>query len=291
MEEIRIKTDLALEAGESLGNIRHLQGVSLEEQRVKELDMTITNVTICSKNAARKLQKPMGTYLTMEIPGILDGEEDARMLMIKKIAEGIRRILPEPEVEKTILIAGLGNRDVTADALGPCVLEHINITRHILKEYGTLAYEEQKVHSVCGIIPGVMGKTGMESAEIIKGVIGLVKPDVLIVVDALAARSTKRLNRTIQITDTGIHPGSGVGNYRNELTKETLGIPVLSIGVPTVVNAMTIVKDALGERYEEMGMGELNAMYVTGKDIDTIIKVLSDIIAESLNMALNIGID
>ena len=154
---------------------------------------------------------------------------------------------------------------------------------------------------VSSIVPGVMAATGMETAEIVRGVISQTEPDLVIVVDALAARSTKRLNRTIQITDTGIHPGSGVGNHRNAMTKESMGVPVIAIGVPTVVDAGTIVGDALEKLIQEAGgcvenlrtdclhaLTELNNMYVTGKDIDEVIKRLSFTISEALNIALEL---
>jgi len=168
------------------------------------------------------------------------------------------------------------------------VIDNLNITRHVLLEYGPAAYESA-TNMVSGIIPGVMARTGMESMEIVRGVSDSTNPDVIIVVDALAARSTKRLNRTIQITNTGIHPGSGVGNHRSTLNEESLGKPVIAIGIPTVVDAATIVNDAVGKKYDEIpvsNMTELANMYVTGKDIDEIIKRLSFTISEGINMAL-----
>ena len=144
-----------------------------------------------------------------------------------------------------MFVVGLGNRKVTPDALGPYVADNLNITRHVVKEYGKYAMGEEAVHIVSAVIPGVMGQTGMETVEMIRGVVMQTKPDLLIAVDALAARNSKRLNRTIQISDTGIHPGSGVGNHRNAITKETVGVPVIAIGVPTVVDAATIVNDTM----------------------------------------------
>lgn len=200
-----------------------------------------------------------------------------------------------------MLVVGLGNRDVTADALGPNVVDNLTITRHMVKEFGKAAFNKKRVHMISGLVPGVMAKTGMESQEIIKGVVEKTKPDVVVVIDALAARSTKRLNRTIQITNTGIHPGSGVGNHRNAITEEALGVPVIAIGVPTVVDAATIVSDAFekmmrqsGEEPLEIqdellaGLGELYNMYVTGKDVDYEIKQISHIICNALNSALEI---
>ena len=197
-------------------------------------------------------------------------------------------------------MVGLGNRDVTADALGPSTVDNLFITRHIIREYGKQAYHASKMHQISALVPGVMAKTGMETAEIIKGVIKVTEPDIVIVIDALAARSVKRLNRTVQITDTGIHPGSGVGNHRNALTKESLGIPVIAIGIPMVVDAGTIVCDALEKLSQEYDEGkasldyfrnnadtQLHNMYVTAKNIDETTKRLSFTLSEAINIALD----
>ena len=154
-----------------------------------------------------------------------------------------------------MLVVGLGNREVTPDALGPRVVDNLFITRHIVKEYGKYAFGEKNVNRISSIVPGVMAQTGMESLEIIHGIIDETKPDLVIVIDALAARSTKRLNRTIQVTDTGINPGSGVGNHRHGLNKKSLGIPVISIGIPTVVDAATIVNDTMFNLIAAMSQG------------------------------------
>lgn len=191
----------------------------------------------------------------------------------------------------------MGNRDITPDALGPRVIQNLKITRHIVKEYGKAGMGEEKVHLVSSLVPGVMAQTGMETMEIIRGVIAETKPDVVVAIDALAARSMKRLNCTIQITDTGINPGSGVLNFRTGLNQESLGIPVIGIGVPTVVDAATIVHDAIAhllESLEEAEMEEflgelitprLHSMFVTPKDVDETVKMLSYTISEGLNMA------
>ena len=217
------------------------------------------------------------------------------------------------EIGTSILIAGLGNRLVTPDALGPQVADNLYITRHIIKEFGRRAYENEQVQSISAIVPGVMAQTGMESQEIIAGIIHEVQPDYLIVVDALAARSVRRLGRTIQITDTGIYPGSGVGNHRYSITKETTGIPVIAIGIPTVLEDATIVYDSMSALIDELAHAEslqplkrswgklteaehrnlirellspqLNHMFVTPKDIDAEIKRMSYTISEAINQA------
>jgi len=246
MSGFQVRTDLVLEARESITEgKRELHGVSVEEYELSENNIHITKVMIESKNAAKTMGKPIGTYITIEAPELLEADEDYHREISKCLADELQEMLPMKENGVSVLVVGLGNREVTADALGPRVLDNLYITRHIVRTYGKAAYENTLVNEVSSFEPGVMAKTGMESAEIVKGVVTEAKPDALIVVDALAARSTKRLNRTIQIANTGIQPGSGVGNHRNALTEETLGIPVIAIGVPTVVDAATIVNDAL----------------------------------------------
>lgn len=231
--------------------------------------------------------KPMGVYITLEAPGMIEPEEDYHQEISSALAGQLKSIIPDAEKEQSILVVGLGNRDVTADALGPHVADNLFVTRHVVKEYGKAAYNKSRMHMVSSIVPGVMAKTGMESAEIIRGVVEQTRPDLVIVVDALAARSTKRLNRTIQITNTGIHPGSGVGNHRNALTKESLEVPVIAIGVPTVVDAATIVNDATSGRMPA-NLTELNNMYVTSKDVDYQVKQISHIICDAINEALEL---
>ena len=281
-----VRTDLALEARESIEDkAEGLHGVEVEEYYDEASDVHITKVIVETKNGAKILGKPMGIYITLEAPAMTEPEDDYHQEISEILANELRSILPEPDKEQSILVVGLGNREVTADSLGPNVVDNLFINRHIVREYGKVAYNRSKMHQISSLIPGVMAKTGMESAEIIKGVIGETKPDVVIVIDALAARSTKRLNRTIQITNTGIHPGSGVGNHRNAITQESLNVPVLAMGVPTVVDAATIVGDAMGER--PVALKELNNMYVTTKDVDQQIQQISHILCDGINKALN----
>ena len=263
-------------------------------------DVHISKVVIMSKNAAKSMGKPTGTYITLEAPDLQESDEDYHREISEELAKQLRSVLPDIGNEKSILVVGLGNRDVTADALGPSTVDNLFITRHIIREYGKQAYHASKMHQISALVPGVMAKTGMETAEIIKGVIKVTEPDIVIVIDALAARSVKRLNRTVQITDTGIHPGSGVGNHRNALTKESLGIPVIAIGIPMVVDAGTIVCDALEKLSQEYDEGkasldyfrnnadtQLHNMYVTAKNIDETTKRLSFTLSEAINIALD----
>ena len=285
MSSFRVRTDLALEVRENMEeNAKECRGVSVEEQYREESEIRITKVVIQTMNGAKAMGKPIGTYITLEAPAMVLPDENYHEEISAELAGQLKEIIPGMEKELSVMVVGLGNRDVTADALGPNVVDNLIINRHMMKEYGKAAFDRKKVHMVSGLIPGVMAKTGMESQEIIKGVVEKTNPNVVIVVDALAARSTRRLNRTIQVTNTGIHPGSGVGNHRNSLTRESLGIPIVAIGVPTVVDAATIIYDATGDR-NAISPG-LNGMFVTPKDIDETIKRLSFTISEALNIAL-----
>lgn len=297
-----IRTDLAVEAHETMINSSEctgsrIHGVEVQEKYHKRSRTHITSVTISTKNGARAIGKPMGHYITMEAPEMAQPDENYHREIAVELSHQLKELIPQLSGELSILVVGLGNRDVTADALGPAVIDNLCITRHIIKEYGKAAYNKEKIHLISSLTPGVMAKNGMETAEIIKGVISQTSPELMVVIDALAARSTKRLNTTIQLTDTGILPGSGVGNHRIGLTQESLGIPVIAIGVPTVVDAATIVRSALESMengsnyidYDNAGvqstLQQLNNMFVTNKDIDETIKRLSFTISEALNMA------
>lgn len=286
MERMRIRTDLAVEARESFaGSDTEVHGVIVEEDYDESRDIRLTKVQIVSERGAREMGKPMGSYLTLEAPGMAVPDEDYHREISEALAYYLKELMGE-EKERSILVAGLGNRDVTPDALGPKTISNLLITRHLIREYGKGVMGTERCSQISGIVPGVMAQTGMETSEIIRGIVEQTKPDLLIVIDALAARSTKRLSRTIQLTDTGIQPGSGVGNHRNSLTEESLGIPVIAIGVPTVVEAAAIIYDAQGN-CEQMPP-HLNGMFVTPKNIDETIKQLSFTLSEALNIAFQI---
>lgn len=309
----QIRTDLALETQEKMQEDHvDLKGVRFLEEKVDK-NITVSTVVIETENGAKTMGKPKGTYITIEAGNMDEEDEDYHREISVQLAKIIRQLIQEKNEELSVLVVGLGNREVTPDALGPRVVDNLFITRHIVKEYGKYAFGEKNVNRISSIVPGVMAQTGMESLEIIHGIIDETKPDLVIVIDALAARSTKRLNRTIQVTDTGINPGSGVGNHRHGLNKKSLGIPVISIGIPTVVDAATIVNDTMfnliaamsqgkafdmlgdslkelndGEKYElirELLSPNLNAMFVTPKDIDESVKRLSYTISEGINIA------
>ena len=313
LEKYSIHTDLALEEKERFESDHvEVQGVILEEEYDKEREIRITKVKIETEKGARAMGKPVGTYITMEAPNMAVPDEEYHREISEELAKYIKELIKIEKEDYVVLVAGLGNRQVTPDALGPHVVDNLAITRHIVKEYGKYAMGEDAVHMTSAIVPGVMAQTGMETLEIIKGIVKETKPDLVIAVDALAARNSKRLNRTIQIADTGINPGSGVGNHRNGITEETIGVPVIAIGVPTVVDAATIVNDTMEnliaaletsetlkgvgvvlqgynatEKYElikELISPHLNGMFVTPKDIDETIKRIGYTISERLNI-------
>lgn len=314
VEKYKIRTDLAMEQKERFESDHvEVPGVVLEEEYDEEKEIKITTVRIETENGAKTMGKPVGTYLTLEAPNMAASDEGYHREISETLAGFLEKYMKDgKEKEYSVLVVGLGNREVTPDALGPYVVDQLNITRHIVQEYGRYAVDKNGNRIVSAIVPGVMAQTGMETAEIVQGIVKETHPDMIIVIDALAARSTRRLNRTIQISDAGIHPGAGVGNHRSEITKDAMGIPVLAIGVPTVVDAATIVNDTMenfiaaletsetlkgvgvvlqgynsAEKYElvkELIAPHLNGMFVTPKDIDDTVRRISYTISEALNM-------
>lgn len=317
VEKYKIRTDLAMEQKERFESDHvEVSGVVLEEEYDEEKEIKITTVRIETENGAKAMGKPVGTYLTLEAPNMAAADEGYHREISETLAGFLEKYMKDTEENQekgySVLVVGLGNREVTPDALGPYVVDQLNVTRHIVQEYGRYAVGKGGSRIVSAIVPGVMAQTGMESAEIIRGIVNDTTPDLIMVIDALAARSTKRLNRTIQISDAGIHPGAGVGNHRSEITKDTMGIPVIAIGVPTVVDAATIVNDTMenfitaletsetlkgvgvvlqgynsAEKYElvkELIAPHLNGMFVTPKDIDDTVRRISYTISEAMNM-------
>lgn len=295
----RIRTDLALETTERFAEENaEIRGVEVHEEYDEEKDVRTTVVKIVTENGAKSMGRPQGTYITIEAPELSTPDEDYHREISEEISTHLRKLI-DLKKEKSVLVVGLGNAAITADALGPQVVDNLLMTRHIIKEYGLRGIKHEKMHRISGIAPGVMAQTGMETAEIVQGIVSETKPDVVVAIDALAARSVRRLSRTIQITDTGIHPGSGVGNYRNGLTEENLQVKVIGIGVPTVVDAATIVHDSMAhlldtleeteqkEFLDEMIAPNLYSMFVTPKDVDETIKYLSFTISEGLNIAFS----
>ncbi len=295
------RTDLAIEVKESFPKDHvEIPGVSLQENYDKLKKIKVTSVRIMNHIGARQMKKPIGTYTTIDFEERFIFEQKDYMDAVgKRLQKELAAILPHKiKKDATILVTGLGNRFATPDALGPYVLEQIEVNRHLSVQY--VGMELQKGMKICGMIPGVLGQTGMESSEILKGVIESVHPDCMLVIDSLATRSIKRLCTTIQLTDTGISPGAGIGNNRSEINQNTMNIPVIAIGVPTVVEAGTIVYDTLEAALQKEGystkeialffdrihdkMGD--SFFVTPKDIDEKIKTVGDMIANSINACL-----
>lgn len=267
------RTDLALEKSEKAGKV---PGIDLEEE-IKN-GVTVTRIRVTDRAGELTVGKPAGNYITVEADNF-GGETDGDCREI--ITEELSRLIPK---EGTVLVTGLGNYDITPDALGPKTADRIFATRHIdgetAKEIGL-----ERLRPVCVLSPGVLGKTGIETAEIIRAVAEKIKPSAVVAVDALAAMEPVRLGKTVQLSDTGICPGSGVGNSRSELSKKSLGIPVIAVGVPTVVDMATLAEGLAGEQ----GAARLDCcceMMVTPREIDAVIDRAADLVALSLNCAL-----
>lgn len=295
-----VRTDLALEIRESFEEDVEIQGVVVKEDYKKELDIKVTTVEIKNEHGAEMMRKPIGTYITIEAPKLKESDESYHEPISEEIATYIRQLAGDIK-QQEILVVGLGNREVTPDILGPMVVDHLFVTRHLIHQYGEEFQKKHKLGNVSAIAPGVMAQTGMESSEIVRGIVEQTKPKLVIAIDALAARSVDRLNTTVQITNTGICPGSGVGNHRNALNKETLGVDVIALGVPTVVHASTIVHDTLENFMHKAGFEEeevhhftqqvsqetIHNMFVTPKNIDDSVKRISYTISEALNQCFS----
>lgn len=295
--EYKARTDLALEVRESFpeDNVE-IRGVVLDEDFDEHNKIRITTVEIKDEAGSKAMEKPIGTYITIEASELNNSSEDYHKPVSEVIAKNLKKLTGNLSKDE-ILVVGLGNREVTPDALGPQVVDNLFITRHLIREFGEEFKDRNNLGSVSAISPGVMAQTGMESLEIIKGVIKETKPKLIVVIDALASRSINRLSTTVQIADTGISPGSGVGNNRMALNQESLGVKVIAIGVPTVVDAATIVADTLTKYMESTGFTEedifqfisevnetqMNNMFVTPKNIDESVKMISYTISEALN--------
>lgn len=271
------RTDLALERHELIKE-RIPQGV--ESKTYEKNTVIFTKIRITDETGAESLGKPVGCYITAEIPSLMKTaafDEDS----LTAIGEELRALVPE---KGTILVVGLGNTDITPDAIGPRSVDMVLATRHISDELSE-SIGLGELRPVAGFIPGVLGKTGLETAESIKGIADSVKPSAIIVVDALAARKLQRLGNTLQMSDTGIIPGSGVGNARAAVNEELLGVPVISMGIPTVVDAQTLVNDLTDDK-TEISRKENSEMIITPREIDLVVERASKIIAVSINKAL-----
>lgn len=272
-----LRTDLAIEM--SGGENKDIKGV--EKEYNEQGDIKITTVKITSVEGERATGKPMGEYITLEFPPIYKICDYS--VLEKTVIGALERLLKGKR--ENILIAGLGNTEITPDAVGPLTARGILATRHISGKFAE-DIGLKGLKSVSVITPGVLGQTGIETAELIKGAISAVRPDVLIVIDALTAGSAERLFRTIQLCNTGISPGSGVKNSRQEISEKNLDIPVIAVGVPTVTDADTLALELTGKEPEK----ESN-MFVTPKDVDLLVDRISEILAQALNLFLQPEID
>ena len=292
---ISTRTDLAMEAFGGAGGA--LPGV--EVRRWEESGIAVTEVLVTDNEAARQLGKPKGSYLTLESALLRERDPDARLAVSALLAEEIDRLLPEGDGRSPVLVVGLGNREITPDSLGPGVVDRTLVTRHMLSgQYASL-----HMKSVCAIAPGVLGVTGIESMELVEALVKALKPRAILCVDSLAARDSRRIGATIQLTDTGIQPGAGVGNHRKPLTEQTVGVPVISVGMPTVIYAATLARDAFAWLDADGGDGadheaaladmeqallgsELGVTIISPREIDSLVQDAAGVIASAVNRAL-----
>ncbi|GAW91407.1 GPR endopeptidase [Calderihabitans maritimus] len=304
-EKLGIQLDLALEAHELLRGAtrREIPGVREEKETFEHA--SVTTVTILNEEGAQQMGRPPGSYITIEAPGIRHNNKAVHRSIAEILAQKLEFLMKELNIgtDASVLLVGLGNWDATPDALGPRVINHTMVTRHL---YHYAPETVKGLRSVAALAPGVLGITGIETAEIVKGVVEKTKPDLIIAVDALAASNLERISTTIQLANTGINPGSGIGNRRAGINQETMGVPVIAIGVPTVVNATVFVFEAfarLFQKHPEVRQkvpdqtvqnitSNLLAPFegkltVTPKEIDDLIKNVSWIIASGLTMGLH----
>lgn len=315
------RTDLAIEISNALkldqDEDYEIPGVEVYQKAIIPNELTVTKVAIVSEEGEQSMGKPRGNYITIESNSIKENNPEMHEKVIDVLSGAIASLLPEKKGRPlNVLVIGLGNRFATPDTLGPKVANQVLVTRHIAIKAPEVL--EEDVCHLSSLAPGVMGLTGIETAEIIRGVVENVQPDCIIAIDALAARSASRINATIQVADTGIAPGAGVGNCRKQLNEETLGCKVIAVGVPTVVDTVTLVSDAFNsliqnmlrqaehspfydvlkelsdqEQYElikETLYPEIRDLFVTPKEIDEIIQYLSSIISNGINIAVHPGL-
>jgi len=249
------RTDLAVELREGISeDDERLKGVTVREEYYKHRKVHVSTVRIADASGAEAMGRSIGTYITVEAKGLAEGEERLRRFVAETLSEQLLQLMKEVNgAAKEILVVGLGNREATPDALGPVTIDELVVTRHLILQLGEEFRKKYHLTSFCALAAGVLAQTGMESGEIIKSVVEELHPDIVIAIDALASRSTERLGTTVQITDTGIYPGAGIGNNRQALNKETLGIPVIAVGVPTVVDAATIVGEQMEHFLQKKG--------------------------------------
>lgn len=278
------RTDLAVEAIENHKSAAALPHVRQSDRTLE--GFAVHEVRILSEDAAREIGKPQGRYLTLELDALIRREEDAFPRACKALSTLLRELLPRPN-DGPVLIAGLGNRMITPDAIGPQTADHVIATRHLIAQSPAIFADWRPVSALA---PGVLGQTGVETGEVICGVLDRVRPAAVIAVDALAAGRLSRLLRTVQLADTGITPGAGVGNARAALNEETLGVPVIAVGVPTVVDGATLaheISSQLGQPACEALDDLSQPVMITTRDIDREVADISRMIGYAVNMALH----
>lgn len=278
------RTDLAVEAIENHKTAAALPHVRQSDRMLE--GFAVHEVRILSEDAAREIGKPQGRYLTFELDALIRREEDAFPRACKALSTLLRELLPHPN-DGPVLIAGLGNRMITPDAIGPQTADHVIATRHLVAQSPAIFADWRPVSALA---PGVLGQTGVETGEVICGVLDRVRPAAVIAVDALAAGRLSRLLRTVQLADTGITPGAGVGNARAALNEETLGVPVIAVGVPTVVDGATLaheISSQLGQPACEALDDLSQPVMITTRDIDREVADISRMIGYAVNMALH----
>ena len=295
-----IRTDLATEAVQMRQGIP--EGVETEEIPG---EMPINRVRIVSKEGEKEIGKAMGTYVTIDAPQLRERDKEYEERLCETFARELRRLLGNLEPKAPVMVVGLGNDGVTPDSLGPKVAEKVMVTRHIFEFLPDQI--DERMRPVCALTPGVLGVTGIESAEMVKGVCRRVKPAAILAVDALACRQANRISATVQMSDTGISPGAGIGNKRMALDEKTLGVPVIAIGIPMVVYAYSIAHDALEVLQGKLEKDQVNPeqiqqvaddvvqtvageLLVTPKEIDAIIEDTSRMLSDGINLALHDGI-
>lgn len=320
---VNFRTDMADERVDEykrVNNLTYLDGVEVIQNEKNNITTTVVKIT--NENGEKSLSKKIGDYITIETKDIKYLEDKEENELVKIVSDELKNLIKGKEKsneKSSILIVGLGNEYITPDALGPKVVKNINITRHVLNIAGDIANSNQT--SVCAIMPGVLGTTGIETFEIVKSVVDRIKPDIVIAIDSLASSSMHRIGNTIQLSDTGITPGAGVRNKREGLNYESLNVPVIALGVPTVVDFVTLTNEAIDkmidktaneiEEFEDVDSDQLKSIvgflnqktrydmvanllnsdsYIfTPKEVDELIDVTSSIIGKSINLALDVN--
>ena len=295
----QLRTDLAMESA-GIHGANELPGVSISGW--ESGGVQITEVHIHNNEGASLIGKPEGRYLTLECEGVRRRDADARTAVGVLLGEELARLLPD-DSDAPALVVGLGNRMVTPDALGPMTVDGTLVTRHLYTELPHLT--DKRMSPVCAVAPGVLGVTGIETMEMIRSIVQEIRPRAVIAIDSLCARSMSRVGSTVQLTDTGIRPGSGVGNHRSALTQETLGVPVIALGVPMVIYAATIARDAfellsdddspeqdeaLDQLTDELLAGSMGEMIVTPREVDALVEDAAGMLACGINRALHPGL-